>query len=217
MKMIDIVKELLKQGHDVEYYIRKDGGILIKRIDSQKFTSGATGNIMARSIVGAELSEARTLQLKYATATRKAYKKLKDVVVKDTIKEEWKRVKKKWNKTFKAKDGKTHPAGYFGWARIKKSIQDYGEREALRRIREAERYASGLAYSKNIKQLVNYIRVTNITLNSSAWEQLANDIEENAYLIKEEYIYPAYFELYKVDKGVPAIECARNARRVLRL
>ena len=36
-KMIDVVKMLRLQGHDVQYRKRSDGGILITKIDGQSF------------------------------------------------------------------------------------------------------------------------------------------------------------------------------------
>ena len=47
--------------------------------------------------------------------------------------------------------------------------------------------------------------------------QLADDILQNGYSIREEWIQPAYQELYKLNAGVPANEVARNTRKILRL
>ena len=134
MTMMEVVRQLQTQGHEVDFYVRKDGGILVKKIDGERFTTGASGNARARQIVGASISEARISQLKYATRARKVKKPNID----DAVKKEYDRVKKKWNKAFKAKGGKPHPAGYFGWNRIKYAVEHYGKEEALRRIREAE-------------------------------------------------------------------------------
>lgn len=217
MKMLEVVRQLQKQGHKVEYYVRKDGGILIKRIDSQRFTTGATGNIMARSMVGVEISEARSSQLKYATRARKQLRKFKNVAVKDEIKLEWQRVKKKWNKAFKAKGGKPHQAGYFSWASVKYTFEKYGEEEAYRRIREAEKYASGIAYEKNVKELAIQIQILADKLNSNELRKVADDLIVNAYQIKEAWIRPAYDKLYQINAGVSAQQIAQELRRILRL
>lgn len=213
MTMMEVVRQLQAQGHEVDFYVRKDGGILIRKIDGERFPSGASGNARARQIVGASLSEAREKQLKYATRQRKIKKPSLD----DTIEKEYKRVKKKWNKAFKSKKGKPHPAGYFGRGRIQYAIDHYGKEEALRRIREAERYASGLAYSKNVEQLAYFIKSAGATYNSQELEKLADDLLENAFSIKEEWIAPAYEELYKLNAGVPPEEVARVTRSILRL
>ena len=213
MKMIEVVHQLQRQGHSVSYYVRKDGGILIKNIDGERFTTGASGNARARQLVGEFISEARIKQLKYATRARKVKRPTLD----DAISKEYKRVKKKWNRAFKAKEGKAHPAGYFGWKRIKYALEHYGKEEALRRIHEAERYASGIAYAKNVEILAQFIRSVSDQLNSPELLKLSEDLIENAYSIKEEWIKPAYDNLYKLNEGVSAKEIARTTRAILRL
>ena len=211
--MIEVVQQLQRQGHSVSYYVRKDGGILIKKIDGMNFPSGASGNAYARQLTGATISEARTKQLKYATRQHVR----KKMSIDDEIDKEYKRVKKKWDKAFKAKEGKPHHAGYFGKGRIEYTIKHHGKKEALRRIREAERYASGIAYSKNVAILSTFVRNAGIQYNSEELIQLANDIDENAYAIREEWIDKAYDALYKLDKGKPPKQVANSVRKILRL
>lgn len=216
MTMLQTVVQLQAKGHKVEYYIRKDGGILVKSIDGVRYPSGASGNARARELAGTSLSEARGKQLKYATRTRKTYRR-KNISLDEQLEREFARVKKKWNKAFKSKEGKPHPAGYFGKSRIKYAIEHYGKEEALRRILEAERYASGLAYSKNVEILGQFIKLAGDDLHSQELLDLAQDVLDNAYTIREEWIYPAYRELYKLDKGVPLKEVVKNTRAILRL
>lgn len=212
MKMIEIVRILQGKGHIVDFYVRPDGGILIRSIDGERYT-GASGNAKARAMTGTTLSEARAKQLKYATRSRQASKSIPD----DAIRKEWQRVKKKWNKAFKSKGGKPHPAGYFGWKRIQYAYKHYGRAEALRRISEAERYASGMAYSKNIQILATFVRNAGAQYNSAELKTLADDIEANAYTIREEWINPAYEALYELNDGVQPKQVASNVRRILRL
>lgn len=213
MTMRQIVSKLQAQGHKVSYYVRKDGGILIKSIDGERFTTGASGNIRARQLLGVDISEARSHQLEYATRQRgRARFKLDD-----EIEKEYQRVKKIWKRKIKPKKGEPHPAGYFGRGRIEYAMKTYGKQEALRRIREAERYALGIAYSKNVEYLITMIRDAGIKLNSQELLQLANDVQENIYNIKEEWIRPAYDELYKLNAGLSAQDVAKNTRRILRL
>ena len=213
MTMIEIVRQLQAQGHEIDFYVRKDGGILIKKIDGEKFPSGASGNARARQIVGANISEARLSQLSYATRARSVKRPSLD----DEVYKEFQRVKKKWNRTFKAKGGKPHPAGYFGWKRIKYSLDQYGREETLRRIHEAEKYASGIAYSKNVQELAGHIADAGYKANSPELIQLSKDLLENAYSIREEWIKPAYDELYKLNAGIPPKQVAKNTRAILRL
>ena len=211
MTMIEVVRELQQQGHKVDFYVRKDGGILVRRIDGERF-SGASGNKRAREITGATISEARISQLKYATRSRKV-----KYDIDEEIEKEYRRVKKKWNKAFKSKKGKQHPAGYFGRARIKYLMQHYKKEEVLQRILEAERYASGIAYSKNIQILATFIKNAGQQYNSQDLLKLADDIEQEAFSIREEWIQPAYDELYKLNAGVSPEQVAKNTRKILRL
>lgn len=213
MTMMEVVRQLQAEGHEVDYYVRKDGGILVKKIDGERFPSGASGNARARQLAKAPISEARVKQLKYATRQRRIKKPSLD----DEIEKEYQRVKRKWNKTFKSQKGKPHPAGYFGKGRIQYAIEHYGKEEALRRIREAERYASGVAYSKNVQILAQFIQSAGEQYQSQELIQLAKDLVDNAYTIKEEWIAPAYDELYKLNAGIPPKEVARNTRAILRL
>lgn len=218
LTMIKIVAELQAQGHTIDYYVRTDGGILIKSIDGRKYT-GATGNAVARTMAGAAISEARAKQLKHITEKRvKARKRRKPPVpLSKTIQTEFQRVRKIWNKRFKAKEGKPHPAGYFDKSRIQYSLEHYGEEEALRRISEAERYATGYAYSKNIEFLATQIENTGRIMQSEELKSLAEDIRSNSYSIKEEWIAPVYDELYKINAGANLLDVAKKVRAILRL
>lgn len=213
MTIAEIIQELQREGHSVTYYVRKDGGMLIRSIDGETF-SGAHGNARARAMVGTSISQAREAQLKFAMRQRG---KLKKVDLPDYIKQEFTKVKKKWNKAFKAKEGKPHPAGYFSKNRIKRIYKEQGEEEAMRRIHEAENYASGIAYSKNVEHLADYIRMTADQLDSDELRNLADLIMRFAWTIREEWIYPAYQELYKLNQGVEPKQVVANVMRILRL
>ena len=213
MTMIQVVRELQVKGHFVDFYVRKDGGILVKQIDNERYPSGASGNARARQLLGASISEARTKQLQYATRARRVKKPILD----DEVQKEYSRVKKIWNKAFKATKGKPHQAGYFGKSRIKYSMEHYGKEETLRRIHEAERYASGMAYSKNVEYLIILIKSAGEQYNSDELRKLANDIQENAYTIREEWIKPAYDSLYDLNRGLEPKQVASNTRRILHL
>ena len=213
--MIEVVRELQKQGHDVEYYVRKDGGILVKEIDGQKFPTGASGNAMARQIVGAEISSAIVEQLKYAG--RQRGKRQVRIDTPDNLQTYFKEVKKKWSRKMKAVGGKPHPAGYFSWNKVKKKLRDEGEEAAFSYIAEKEKYASGIAYSENVRFLVVFTRDAAKQYNSSDLSKLADDIEENANSIKEASIQPAYRELYTLNQGADPKDVARNTRKILGL
>lgn len=211
--VLDIANELMSKGYEVDIYIRTDGSALIKRINGEKF-SGAKGNARARQILGVQLSEARAKQLKYATRQRK---RPKDITLDDEILKEYRRVKKKWNKAFKSKKGKAHPAGYFGLGKIEYTFKKYGKEETLLRIKEAERYATGIAYSKAVATVAGFIQDYAIKANSQELMDVARDMMENAYAIRGEWLQPALDELYKLNQGKDPKEVARNVRAILRL
>lgn len=217
--MIQIVNELASGGHQIDFYVRNDGGILIRSIDGEHF-AGAKGNARAREMTGQNLSEARFKQLKFATASHKASireKKLNLPQPDDQVMKEYARVKKIWNKAFKSKAGKPHPSGYFSKRGIKYVYRTYGKEEALRRIGEAERYATGTAYQKNVEHLAYYIKEAGEKYESEELKKLAQDVLDNAYMIKEDYIYPAYQKLYELNIGVDPKQVAQETRLILRL
>ena len=216
--MRTIASELMSTGHQVEFYVRKDGGILITKIDGQRF-SGAKGNARARAMTGQNISEARFAQLKYATASKKLLNtpRFKKIKVPDAVQKEYDRVHKKWTKAFKAKGNKPHPAGYYGKVRLLKSVESKGEEGAKESISEAERYASGIAYSENIKHLATQVELSGAQYESEELMKLAQEIRDNASTIRDEWVYPAYQELYKLNKGYDPKEVVNNVKKILRL
>lgn len=213
MTIREIVNILQSQGHSISYYVRKDGGILIKEIDGQRF-SGAMGNLYARAMTGQRLSVKRAEQLHKITYTGKRAKKyIEDREIKRLLQ----RVQRKWNKAFPHKRGEAPLQGLKTAKGVKWTIEHKGRAEAIRLLKEAERYASGKAYTENIQQLIYYVRDVARKLDSDLLHELADDIESNAWKIMENRIYPAYHELYQLEHGIPVEEVVRNVRRVLEL
>ena len=219
MTTLQAVHELMSGGHQIEFYVRKDGGILVKSIDGQRYT-GAKGNAKVRQMTGIKLSEARFKQLKYATREHIAsvkWRKQGKPPLDDAVQKRYSEVKKQWNKAFKAKGGKPHSAGYFGKSSLRYSYEHGGKEATLTRISEAERYSSGIAYSENVRILVAFIRDAGNKHQSQELLKLADDIEMNSYAIREEWMEHAYDELYKADQGVDPKQVAQSVRKVLRL
>ena len=212
MTMREVVSKLQRQGHKVEYYQRKDGGILVKSVDGVKFPSGASGNAYARDLAGVKVSETRTTQLSYAM--RQRGKRQVKIEVPDNLKTYYKDVKKKWAKVFKSKDGKAHQAGYMGYNKLKKILKEQGEDEAFSWIAEKEKYASGIAYYENVRILSEFIRGAAISGKKKIQEliDIADYLIDNAYSIKEEWISKAYEIMYKMDKNTPPEEVARQLK-----
>ena len=127
-----------------------------------------------------------------------------------------------WRKAFPSSKRHKNPIGQFSWKRIRWSYTKYGLDEALRRIKEAEQYASGFAYQENVQALIDYIKQYIVSPFISNKERgmilkLAQDVDRNRYKIKEKAIKPTYDVLYLLDKGVPVEEVVRQCRLILEL
>lgn len=223
MTMKQIVTQLRNQGHSIKYYVRKDGGILIQSIDGQKFT-GATGNMYARAMSGTTLSTKRATQL--ANITWKGERAESQALGKEVNKALIK-VKRKWNKAFPHKRGEIPAVGVKTAKKVRWSLEHRGKEETLRLLSEAEKYAQGKAYSKNIEHLVNRINEYVVKfkalsngeheIDTEPLEQLASDIQANAWMINEESIQKAYDVLYELNQGVPPHDVAQKVRRILQI
>lgn len=210
MTIRDIIKDLRTKGHKVTYYIRKDGGVLIRSIDGKKYT-GASGNAVARGIVGETLSERRKTQLKRIKS--KAGKKIVNKpIISDTIKKRFKKVQTSWRK--KVDVTKT---GQPTIAKIRWRLEHEGEASAIRLLEEWERYTKGIAYSEVINALADEVLEYYKSTGEEAFEELANDIKANKDTIRDEWIKPAYDELYKLNSGGDSQDIIYNVRRILRL
>lgn len=216
MTLRNVVKQLRAEGHSVTYYVRKDGGILIRTIDGQRFT-GATGNMYARAMTGATLSTKRATQLSRITWTgKRAAKHIEDREIKRLLQ----RVQRKWNQAFPHKRGEIPPVGLKTSKKVKWSLEHKGKEETIRLLQEAERYASGKAYSENIRHLANYVQDAAVDLDSEDLMELANSIRENAWMIEEASIQPAYRELYNLNKlhlGYTIKGIVNNTKRILQI
>lgn len=213
MTMREIVNVLSSQGHSVSYYIRRDGGILIKSIDGQTF-QGARGNAIARSMVGVNLSVKRSQQLERITWTGK---RAKAYIEDREIKRMLQRVQRKWRKAFPHKKGEIPAVGRKTAKGVKWSLEHRGREETIRLLSEAERYASGKAYTKNIETLAYFVESAGARLKSQALLDLADSIRNNAWMIREDSIKPAYEELYKLNDGISPEDIAANVRKILQI
>lgn len=188
-KVKDIAKELVAQGFDVKVYVRKDGGVLIKEINGQKFT-GASGNQAAREMVGEVLSEKRKVQLEEATKKRTTFSEQFG----RSVYNRFKKVQTKWRKASLPKS-----AGKISIKKFRKIASEQGVEEALKMLSEKEKYASGIAYSKNVEALALAVEDYADKIGDSQLDELARDIRANDGKIREDAIKPAYDELYRFN------------------
>ena len=215
MTLRELVNELRKQGHQVEYYNRKDGSILIRSIDGVDYKDGAAGNKVARAMgqamnLNAELSQARKTQLKIIKPKGKRTPLPKALEVK------LKKVQKLYNKN------KVPIAqGRITKKLIREIYQNEGAEAARKKLTQAQRYAEGFATNATIDAMLTAIESYRKLFNDNpqvnmALKKLEDDIRISSGIIKDEYIYPAYKRLYDIDKQNP-LDVIDDVRKILRL
>lgn len=143
MTIRDIIKLLQEEGKQVSYYIRKDGGVRITKIDGESF-SGSTGNQRAREIVGATLSEARAKQLAKIKTPKGKYDKRRKRKLEESTLKRIKKLQRLYRKN-KTKGGGMPTIRNYRWVE-----EHLGKKEAERLLHQSELYIRGLAYSENI-------------------------------------------------------------------
>ena len=184
------IAELLKSlGYDVKYRERKDGGILITKIDGTSF-SGAKGNAKAREMAGVlgfkntTLSAKRAKQLKMIKPKkRQGVKKLE--AVPEDVRSKIKDLQKKYKKT---SDITKRDAGSVGIRHYRYMKKKYGDREARAYLERAERYIEGYAYSENIQSLILRINMDADSLPTQYGDKLRSVSEALEMANRDGYI-----------------------------
>lgn len=210
----EIVKILKEEGHMVEFYERKDGGILIKSIDGVKF-QGATGNKVGRGMVGSSISQKRETQLQKITTTGKRAKK---TITDSEVKKALQRTQRVWNKAFPHKRGEKPDVGLKTAKQVKWNLEHKGKEETLRLLKESERYARGLAYHEGIKDFVEQLQHWNKHKKNPSVTKLIADIIIKQDTIRFEWLWDAYATAYKLnDKTYSTEDVVRMIRGNLHL
>lgn len=208
MSIKEIIELLIKEGYEVEARKRADGGYFIRKINGESFR-GSLGNAKARKIVGAELSQARTIQLQ---RIRFGHKKLAKIP--DDLKKELQKVQRLWRKK--------HPdiRGTLSMRGLRFFYQTYGKEAAHASLQKSFRYAQGLAYIENVNWLVERLNMLKTTLDArgedtSSVEQAISIIESRMLSFKEEWIHECYEAIYECEKGgIDADELARRIKLI---
>lgn len=189
-----LVNELRAQGYNVTFYVRKDGGILIRSINGKKF-AGGRGNIYARSILGVQLAERRTAQLTKITRERVRKPRKIPVETPEDLERFRKRVMRKWRKA--------GLKGSISKKNLRKIIEERGFEAAKTYLEEMERHSQGKAYTGQIVALLARLDEDMATLRSHGqneeadWIQKLYDlINSNKDNFKEEWIEAIRDELY---------------------
>lgn len=144
MKLKQIAKALEAQGHSVVFSTRKDGSIVIRRIDGVAYQA-KSGNAQARAMLGVSLSSAQESQLlKIRTPKGKRAKPMAQLPIE--IRRELRRAQRIFRK-------KGVDEGKPTTKNIRYTLREYGEAEVYRRLKQAIRYARGVAYPENVRTL----------------------------------------------------------------
>lgn len=203
IKLVDVVRLLRMQGHNVQYIVRNDGSIRITKLDGVSFR-GSSGNIQARQIAGVTLSESRKRQLETIRTEKGKFGHKKKSLLPEEAMKKVRRVQRIWKKN------KVQREGYVGKRGVRYNIEHYGEEEAMRILEEQERYATGLAYSEVINWIVSYIRDTIMpkasTKDKVVLREIIDLIEANQATIKEADISPIHDILYDYRDNKISVE-----------
>lgn len=210
MTMREIVNKLRIEGHSVDFYVRKDGGILIRSIDGINYPKGATGNRIARQMANQTISERRKTQLK--RIMKKAGRKSKKPPLPPELDKKLKSVQRTWRK--KVDVEKT---GQPTISKLRWRLENKGYKEAVELLNEWERYTAGIAYSEIVNALADEVLKYYKNTGEVAFEELSNEIKANKDTIRDEWIKPAYDALYQLNNGGDIQQIINEVRLILRL
>ena len=209
IKLIEIIKLLQAQGHEVEYTHRKDGGYIIRRIDGKRFF-GKAGNEFARNIVGAKLSQARQVQLA-RIRTPKGKRAQKLAPLPEDVQKALRKVQRAWRKK--------HPdiRGTASTKNIRWFLREHGAEATIKSLDKSFRYAQGLAYIDNVNFLLQRIENDLSKEPNSAMESVYNLIQSRSLEMKEEWLQPLHYDcLQEWERGhITGEECARRMRDIM--
>ena len=208
MTILDIIKQLEKQGHEIDYSKRKDGGYIIRYIDGKHF-AGKTGNAFARRLAGYEISVARKVQLQRIRTPKGKRPQKQDELPPELLKE-LRKVQRAWRKKHPTIEGTASLRG------LRYQYKMYGKEVARASLDKAYRYSQGLAYIDNVLHLIERIRLDLNKLPSPEMENVMNLIEQKEMSFKEEWIAPIYSALYDWERGIiEGKECARIIKNIM--
>lgn len=206
--------ELIARGHHVSYYVRKDGGIVITKIDNNRF-SGKTGNAVARNMLGEVISGRRKAQLERINREAKKIKegKLKKTsALPEKVEKLWKKVVDEYRKTY------THAT--ITKRQIEQLIEEKGIEGTIDYLKEQIRRTRGYAYHSLIYGLIE--RLDNDKRNAPPEDQ--ENLEAIIQLIKEkmeditfQQVINIFEEIYHYESAINPIDSNTLLYRVNRI
>ena len=219
MKLLDLVKQMQQQGHKIKYYVRKDGGILIKSINGTTYT-GAKGNTALRNYTGVKLSAKQEAQRQYNVKkyikldTAENPQKKRAKTLEQELKTKLRRVQAKWRKSGNSQSGQITAR------KVKYRLKTYGKQEALDYLNRMEQRAMGIAYDENVQHLAYEIEQKGKSPYAREFiedfEQLAQQVL-NKKPFYDKWIYPSYEALYNCKTKEQCQDTINTIKRICQL
>lgn len=209
MTIRQIIKELQKSGYDISFYERKDRGVRITRINGESYR-GSSGNVKARKIVGASLTEAQKVSLsKLKTPKGKgSYNKRRKPKLDEETKERIKKLQRQYRKVGK-KEGKPTIKNY------RYVMKKYGKEEADRLLSQAERRIQGLAYIELVDTLIKRIKADLKKKKSASMKEALQKIIANRENFKFIWVWPIFDILYDWEMGIKGEEAGEEIQAII--
>lgn len=212
MTLRQIVMELIARGHHVSYYVRNDGGLVITKIDNNRY-SGKTGNAVARDMLGVSLSERRKTQLERINIEAKKIKKgqlKKTSSLPQEVEELWKKLTNEYRKVYE------HAT--ITKRQVLQLIEEKGVEGALDYLKEQERRVKGLAYNSIINGLIARLEEDKYSSTPEEQEKLDSLIEiikANIDNISFDSVFRILDELYHYEDGSLSIDTFVSRVRII--
>lgn len=208
-----IVAQLRAKGHTIETRKRKDGGIVITKIDGQRYQN-KQGNTAARNLAGKTLSEAQRLQRAKAGETA-AISNMSKTEIKKFRKEENLEIDKETAKEIvkTRKIVKANNKGDVNRHTVSYNIRKFGKRATLEKLQHKQYHALGKAYQGTVEytysnisdigmQVYNFMGYGPSTLTDEETQvlghSLGNLVLEQAERIKNSYGRITDEDCYKI-------------------
>lgn len=184
MKMIDIINQLIREGYNVKFFKRKDGGYQITSINGKSYRA-KEGNMRAREILGVQLKESALRQRKKASEQSKEIRtaRKKGKKIKKIDKELEKKIRRV-QRLYRIKDIKGKPTK----KKVRERLKELGYEETMKALEESERYARGLAYNENINDIITKLeRLEKLT--GTSYQRYIELIDNNRDKITEDMVF----------------------------
>ena len=211
MKVIEIIKELQKQGNAITYRKRNDGGYIITQINGSHY-KGASGNNIARDMLGgkAQMSSKMLTQRKsnverYIKIPRTKTGKLKrSKIVENLTKEEKKKIRELQYLAKKSKMKSGINAGTISRLTARKYKKKFGSSMLEIELNKRIRYYQGYAYTDNVQSIIDRLSRTLLMFQNKKIQKMITasiyHLNVNLKNVKESYINTLYQKIYELEK-----------------